>query len=66
MTIQELIKILSAYPQASKVIFNDDDKIRVLKIAEIDYLNVEEMPELCDRPPLGDVVVFHLRGGSDE
>ena len=66
MTIQELITILSAYPQASKVIFNDDDKIRLLKIAEIDYLNVEEMPELCDRPPLGDVVIIHLTEGSDK
>ena len=66
MTIQELITILSACPPASKIIFNDDDKNRLLKINSINPLHVDEMPELCDRPPLGDIVIIHLSAGGDE
>ena len=66
MKIKELITILSACPQDSKIIFNDDDKNRILKIDSIDPLHIDEMPELCDRPPLGDIVIIHLTEGSDE
>lgn len=60
MTIQELITSLSACPPASKIIFNDNDKNRLLKVDSIDPLHIDEMPELCDRPPLGDIVIIHL------
>ena len=66
MTIKELITILSACPPASKVLFNDDDKNRLLEIDSINPLHIDEMPELCDRPPLGDIVIIHLIEGSDE
>ena len=65
MTIQELITSLSACPPASKIIFNDDDKNRLLKIDSIDPRHIDEMPELCDRPPLGDIVIIHLGAGSE-
>lgn len=53
IALQELITILSAYPQASKVIFNDDDKIRLLKIAEIDYFSWE----IRIRKPKSDIAI---------
>lgn len=66
MTITELITILSAYPPASKVLFNDDDMNRLLKVDSFHLLHIDEMPELCDRPPLGDAVVIHLTAGGDD
>ena len=66
MTIQELITILSACSPASKVLFNDDDKNRLLKIDSINPLHIDEMPQLCDRPPLDDIVIIHLSAGGDE
>lgn len=60
MTIKEFIDKLSDYPEDAKVIFNDDDNYRVLQIGVIDNDDIEEIPELCDRPAPGKVVFIHL------
>ena len=61
ITKKELFAALADYPENAQIIFNDDDNLQVMDIAEIRFHDDDHAPVLCSEALSEQRIFIHLK-----